>query len=98
MEMATMSETEPTQAATAIKNLSEGDVIHVPQYETELRVMFTGDVSGVQNAMVGVEFTETTGARKTMVVNKHSGRVYLTAGNTDKGEVTEIDVVQEARR
>jgi len=91
-----MTRNDSTQARTVVQMLTEGDVIEVPQYESALRVNFTGDLNGNENAMIGVEFADDskrTGARKTMIVNENSGRVYLSAGNTDKGEVTTIKTV-----
>lgn len=72
----------------AFGQLREGDVIRVPQYTNALRVSFVGDF------MVGVEFTDrTTTASKHLIQNEHSGRAYLVAGSTDKGEVEEYELV-----
>jgi hypothetical protein len=84
----------PTQASKAVKELAEGHVINVPQYETSLEVIKTSALNGEENAFIGLEFTENqTSADKTLIVNRNSGRVYLTTGTADKGEVTEIDIV-----
>lgn len=82
-------------AGDVIKTLSEGDVIRVPQYEGALQVGHIGTLNGGANAFVGLEFVENpTNTLKTLVVNRTSGRVYLTAGRTDKGEVVTIETVR----
>lgn len=89
-----MTQENPTQASTVVKELNEGDIIEVNQYANTLKVTHTGALNGEENAFIGVEFVEnTTSAEKSMIVNQNSGRVYLSAGTTDKGEVTEINVI-----
>lgn len=84
-------------ARTVVEHLSEGDVIRVGQYDGALRVTTTGDLGDDVNAFVGVEFTDDAkaarGADKSLITNASSKRVYLTAGTTDKGEVTSIERV-----
>lgn len=92
-----MTESDPTvekeEVSTVVKDLGEGDVIRVPQYETPLEVSYVSDLNGESNAFIGVEFIEgKTQTQKTLITNQHSGRVYLTAGTADKGEVTHIQV------
>ncbi len=82
----------PTQAAKVVSELNEGDIIRVPQYKNALEVTYVND----DNDYIGVEFSDDakkTSAMKNLVVNVNSGRVYLAAGSTRKGEVAEIDVV-----
>lgn len=87
----------PTQASAVVSELKEGHVIEVPQYERPLTVTSTSPLNGESNAYIGIGFVENpTGTPKTLVVNQHSGRVYLTAGTTDKGEVTNIEIVSTA--
>lgn len=88
----TQTTDHPTQAADVVGDLAEGDTIRVPQYETPLYVCYEGEVNG--DPYLGIEFVENaTSATKSLVVNTHSGRVYLTAGQSDKGEVEEIEVL-----
>lgn len=81
---------QTTQAGKVVKELAEGDVIRVPQYKNALKVNHTGELHGEPNAFIGLEFLNRDGAGKSLIVNRHSGRVYLTAGTTDKGEVKTI--------
>lgn len=92
-----MTTEHPTQASEVQANLETGDVIELPQYETPLKVTYTGELDGKENAMVGLEFQGRNGAEKSLMRNKHSGRVYLMAGSQDKGEVTEITVLESDR-
>lgn len=88
-------------ARRIVHDLREGDVIKVPQYENALRVNYCGSLNGDQNAFIGVEFADEgkqTSAEKSMIVNRNSGRVYLTAGRYDKGEVTEIEIVARKKQ
>jgi len=83
-----------TEVRTVVKTLEVGDVISVPQYKNALKVNHTGELNGEANSYIGVEFVDNpTNADKSMVVNINSGRVYLRAGRTDKGEVTDIKMV-----
>ncbi|OLZ39088.1 hypothetical protein A6E15_19180 [Natrinema saccharevitans] len=82
----------PTQAATVVSELNEGDIIRVPQYKNALEVAYVNE----DNDYIGVEFSDDakkTSAMKNLIVNVNSGRVYLAAGSTRKGEVDEIEVV-----
>jgi hypothetical protein len=68
----------------------EGDIIKVAQYDNALRVNFVSDV------MVGVEFSDVSQRNSTpkhLMINAHSGRLYLVAGQSDKGEVEFVTVV-----
>lgn len=76
----------------AFDSLNVGDVIRVPQYENALRVSFDGRDAG----LLGVEFSgNPNGTQKTLIQNENSGEVYLVAGSTDKGHVSEVEVVAE---
>lgn len=94
-EIEPMTKTESTAKET-VKTLTEGDIIRVSQYSNALEVTHTGELNGEENAFIGVEFSDEakkTSANKSMVVNQNSGRVYLSAGTSDKGEVKTIEVV-----
>lgn len=83
----------------AIHDLTEGDIIHVPQYVNALEVEYLGDLNGETNAFVGVRFADEskrTSTNKTIITNKNSGRAYLTAGTSDKGAVTQLIVIESA--
>jgi len=81
-------------ARKVVENLTEGDIIEVPQYENPLCVNFLGELNGQENAMVGLEFVENqTSAVKMLLTNRQSGRIYLQAGTHDKGEVVDITVI-----
>lgn len=78
---------ETLTAGDVFDDLSIGDVIEVDQYVTPLQVTHDGRDVG----MLGVEFLGTqTAATKSLIRNENSGRVYLIAGATDKGEVETI--------
>ena len=85
--------TQTTDARTAVKTLEVDDVVRIPQYEGALKVTFVGD----GNEFIGVEFVDekkaARGASKSLIVNKHSGNVYLIAGTSDKGRVETIETV-----
>ena len=82
-----------TDARTAVKTLEVDDVVRIPQYDGALKVTFIGGETGT----VGIEFVDeekaARGASKSLIVNKHSGNVYLVAGHTDKGQVETIETV-----
>lgn len=78
------------EARKVVESLEEGDKIKVGQYKGVLEVTHCGGLQGDKNAFVGLEFVNKSGAEKTMVTNQHSKRVWLSAGTTDKGEVTDI--------
>jgi hypothetical protein len=72
------------------ESAEEGDVIEVAQYEGALRVNHVSDI------MLGVEFVnqnKRNSTSKHLMTNKHSGRLYLVAGRTDKGEVKEVEIL-----
>lgn len=76
-------------AIDAFDDLRPGDRIQVPQYANPLTVQTINRAVG----MIGVEFDRPTGAVKHLVQNENSGRVYLVAGTSDKGEVNDIEVL-----
>lgn len=68
----------------------EGDIIRVPQYQGALEVTHVSDI------MVGVEFADQdkkNNTRKSMMINEHSGNLYMVAGSTDKGKVETVEVL-----
>jgi hypothetical protein len=91
-----MNENTTYDGRTAFENAQVGDVIRVPQYEGALEVVHDGRDAG----MLGIEFVEDGrgSASKHLIQNENSGRVYLTAGTADKGEVEEVEVVSAVER
>jgi hypothetical protein len=82
---------EAKKPADVAPTLEEGDIISIPNYKNDLRVSLVG----LDVGMIGVEFADEdkrTSANKSLMINENSGRVYLTAGTADKGEVSEISV------
>lgn len=72
------------------EHAEEGDVIKVPQYDGALTVTLATDI------MLGVEFVDDgkkNNTKKSLMINENSGNLYLVAGSTDKGKVTDLEVV-----
>jgi hypothetical protein len=68
----------------------KGDVIRVPQYKNALEVVFRS------SSILGVEFNNPAiknHTNKHIIVNENTGRLYLIAGQSDKGEVESVTVV-----
>lgn len=71
------------------ESLEEGDRIELPQYyQNPMTVTFIGESTG----MVGVK--DDRGNERELIQNKHNPEVIgLIVGTTDKGKVSEINVV-----
>lgn len=66
---------------------TEGMIISIPQYESNLEVTFVGEF------FVGVQFADPSkrnDTQKRLVFNNSNTSVYLQAGTTDKGQVEYI--------
>ena len=87
----TTTTTDPTTETVrdTYESLREGDVIEVPQYANEMTVTLVGEI------LVGVR--DARGNERELIQNKpNPENIYLVAGTTDKGRVTEITVVSRA--
>lgn len=78
-----------------INNVREGMIIKVPQYNNTLEVTFVPDSGDIK--LVGLEFTnpdQKNNTGKRIVFNHDKSKMYLQAGNTDKGAIESIEVIE----